>query len=58
MVALKSEILNDASAVEARIDESIFISPQTLHLTLAIMKLYTPEKRLQAEKVSLSLNVC
>ena len=35
----------------ANIDESVFVDDRSLHLTLAVMKLYSPEKREKAMQV-------
>lgn len=52
MKALETEILQDPAAEENNIDETIFVDGCTLHLTLAVMKLYSPEKRQHALTVS------
>lgn len=44
-------MLNDPNAKENGIDESIFVDPRHLHLTLVMLKLYSDEARYIAAQV-------
>lgn len=48
---LKAAILSEPGSEAANIDDSIFVDDRSLHLTLAVMKLYSPEKREKARQV-------
>ena len=48
---LKAAILAEPDAQAANIDESIFVDDKSLHLTLAVLKLYSPEMRHKALQV-------
>lgn len=48
---LRDEILAEPTAAGAGIEDSIFVDERKLHLTVAMLKLYTFEKRQKAAQV-------